>query len=271
MDVEKEIVVEAWDESLEPVSMTRVPEEFRTYEIVQDSEARAKLVRPLLFPLVAVGLTILNLVRSTSCDCSNSLRRQTSRRGRSRRRSSQEEHQGRGDLRSRRGTRFGRGGRVVQYGGRDVEDSLHLGGQVSTEEAEVFQQGPHGIRVEQIQPDALRVSSSSPSGPRFLTEDFLLFSTDNPPPKVVQGYKFNVFYPDLIDKSSAPYVPPRLPSLTSTYLLFSDRTSSSRRRATTIPARYSLPAEHRTRISPSPSSTDPGVRPTSLVSMSCSI
>ena len=29
-------------------------------------------------------------------------------------------------------------------------------------------------------------------------------STDNPPPKVVQGYKFNIFYPDLIDKSKAP-------------------------------------------------------------------
>ena len=27
---------------------------------------------------------------------------------------------------------------------------------------------------------------------------------NNPPPKVVQGYKFNVFYPDLIDKSKAP-------------------------------------------------------------------
>ncbi|KAJ3856898.1 mid region of cactin-domain-containing protein [Lentinula lateritia] len=30
------------------------------------------------------------------------------------------------------------------------------------------------------------------------------YDTDNPPPKVVQGYKFNVFYPDLIDKSKAP-------------------------------------------------------------------
>ncbi len=29
-------------------------------------------------------------------------------------------------------------------------------------------------------------------------------STDNPPPKVVQGYKFNIFYPDLIDKLKAP-------------------------------------------------------------------
>lgn len=30
------------------------------------------------------------------------------------------------------------------------------------------------------------------------------YDHDNPPPKVVQGYKFNVFYPDLIDKSQAP-------------------------------------------------------------------
>ncbi|KAF9388851.1 hypothetical protein CPC16_006211 [Podila verticillata] len=30
------------------------------------------------------------------------------------------------------------------------------------------------------------------------------YDHDNPPPKVVQGYKFNLFYPDLIDKSQAP-------------------------------------------------------------------
>jgi len=30
------------------------------------------------------------------------------------------------------------------------------------------------------------------------------YDQDNPPPKVVQGYKFNVFYPDLIDKTKAP-------------------------------------------------------------------
>jgi len=30
------------------------------------------------------------------------------------------------------------------------------------------------------------------------------YDADNPPPKVVQGYKFNVFYPDLIDKKKAP-------------------------------------------------------------------
>ncbi|KAJ2657966.1 hypothetical protein IW148_004924 [Coemansia sp. RSA 1199] len=30
------------------------------------------------------------------------------------------------------------------------------------------------------------------------------YDKDNPPPKVVQGYKFNIFYPDLIDRTSAP-------------------------------------------------------------------
>ncbi|GHJ88471.1 hypothetical protein NliqN6_4873 [Naganishia liquefaciens] len=30
------------------------------------------------------------------------------------------------------------------------------------------------------------------------------YDTDNPPPKVVQGYKFNIFYPDLIDKTVTP-------------------------------------------------------------------
>ena len=30
------------------------------------------------------------------------------------------------------------------------------------------------------------------------------YDPDNPPPKVVQGYKFNLFYPDLIDKSKTP-------------------------------------------------------------------
>ena len=30
------------------------------------------------------------------------------------------------------------------------------------------------------------------------------YDFDNPPPKIVQGYKFNIFYPDLIDRSATP-------------------------------------------------------------------
>ena len=32
----------------------------------------------------------------------------------------------------------------------------------------------------------------------------LHYTTDNPPPKTVQGYKFNVFYPHLLDKTKTP-------------------------------------------------------------------
>ena len=28
------------------------------------------------------------------------------------------------------------------------------------------------------------------------------YDFDNPPPKIVQGYKFNIFYPDLADKTN---------------------------------------------------------------------
>ena len=54
--------------------------------------------------------------------------------------------------------------------------------------------------MEQIQSDTLRVSRKQLLLHTILT----ICSTDNPPPKVVQGYKFNIFYPDLIDKSKAP-------------------------------------------------------------------
>ncbi len=30
------------------------------------------------------------------------------------------------------------------------------------------------------------------------------YDIDHPPPKVVQGYKFNLFYPDLVDKRKTP-------------------------------------------------------------------
>ena len=30
------------------------------------------------------------------------------------------------------------------------------------------------------------------------------YDRDNPPPKTVQGYKFNIFYPDLIDPTQTP-------------------------------------------------------------------
>ena len=53
------------------------------------------------------------------------------------------------------------------------------------------------------------------------------YDHDNPPPKVVQGYKFNIFYPDLINKDEAP-----------TYSLEKVRWTSSR--LSTLCSRFSL-------------------------------
>jgi len=70
--------------------------------------------------------------------------------------------QGRGDLPGGGRPRVRRGGGAVQPRGRDVEAELQLGGQVPPAQAQVLQQGAHGLRVEQVQPDALRVRSPSP-------------------------------------------------------------------------------------------------------------
>ncbi|KAJ1930016.1 hypothetical protein IWQ60_000680 [Tieghemiomyces parasiticus] len=46
------------------------------------------------------------------------------------------------------------------------------------------------------------------------------YDDDNPPPKVVQGYQFNIFYPDLIDKTVAPsYVVDKDPTSDETVIL----------------------------------------------------
>lgn len=38
----------------------------------------------------------------------------------------------------------------------------------------------------------------------ILTDEFDNHQDMDNPPKIVQGYKFNIFYPDLIDKNSTP-------------------------------------------------------------------
>ena len=47
---------------------------------------------------------------------------------------------------------------------------------------------------------------SSPSSCRYEWNKYnqTHYDGDNPPPKTVQGYKFNIFYPELIDKQKAP-------------------------------------------------------------------
>ncbi|XP_045527338.1 cactin [Pieris brassicae] len=70
--------------------------------------------------------------------------------------------------------------------------------------------------VEQVLPDQpyLWADKYRPRKPRYFNRVHTGFEwnkynqthydMDNPPPKIVQGYKFNIFYPDLIDNNSTP-------------------------------------------------------------------
>ncbi|XP_049876850.1 cactin [Pectinophora gossypiella] len=73
-----------------------------------------------------------------------------------------------------------------------------------------------GFSVEHALPDqpCLWADKYRPRKPRYFNRVHTGFEwnkynqthydMDNPPPKIVQGYKFNIFYPDLIDKNSTP-------------------------------------------------------------------
>lgn len=161
MEIEEEIVQEDWDPTLEPTMMSRIPEELRGAEIVEEGEDRERLVSFLPSPLL-IDIDVLGFaVRSTTLSGANSIRhqaKQARRRSRRRRRPETSRRKGRGNLPSRRRTRVGRRGGIVQYGGGDVEAGVYLGGQIPTTKAEIFLQDSFWIRVEQIRSDALRVS-----------------------------------------------------------------------------------------------------------------
>ena len=161
MEIEEEIVQEDWDPTLEPTMMSRIPEELRGAEIVEEGEDRERLVS-FLSILRSIKADVFDIaVRATSLSGPNPIRHQTQqarRRSRRRRRSETSGRKRRRNLSSGRRTRIGRRGGAVQYGGGDVEAGVHLGGQVSTEEAEIFLQDSFWIRMEQICSDALRVS-----------------------------------------------------------------------------------------------------------------
>lgn len=63
---------------------------------------------------------------------------------------------------------------------------------------------PHYSWSDRYQPRKPRYFNRVHTGFEWNKYNQTHYDIDNPPPKVVQGYKFNLFYPDLIDKSKAP-------------------------------------------------------------------
>jgi len=64
--------------------------------------------------------------------------------------------------------------------------------------------GTTGRKNEKYKPRKPRYFNRVHTGFEWNKYNQTHYDIDNPPPKIVQGYKFNIFYPDLIDKSVTP-------------------------------------------------------------------
>ena len=85
---------------------------------------------------------------------------------------------------------------------REVARGVEEGEEIFTGEEEVASSNPQW--ASKYKPRKPRYFNRVQMGYEWNKYNQTHYDHDNPPPKVVQGYKFNVFYPDLIDKSRAP-------------------------------------------------------------------
>ncbi|CAG0914786.1 unnamed protein product [Notodromas monacha] len=106
---------------------------------------------------------------------------------------------------------------LVQSKGRRVEDVMTSEEKALQKEARkgmTDDEAVFGVEAELEQQSYLWSDKYRPRKPRYFNRVHTGFEwnkynqthydMDNPPPKIVQGYKFNIFYPDLLDKSSTP-------------------------------------------------------------------
>ncbi|KAH8723774.1 mid region of cactin-domain-containing protein [Phaeosphaeriaceae sp. PMI808] len=85
---------------------------------------------------------------------------------------------------------------------REVARGVEDGEEIFTAEEAVATSRPHW--TVDYKPRKPRYFNRVQMGYEWNKYNQTHYDHDNPPPKVVQGYKFNIFYPDLIDKAKAP-------------------------------------------------------------------
>ncbi|KAF2844629.1 hypothetical protein T440DRAFT_494003 [Plenodomus tracheiphilus IPT5] len=85
---------------------------------------------------------------------------------------------------------------------REVARGVEEGEEIFTAEEDVATSKPQW--AESYVPRKPRYFNRVQMGYEWNKYNQTHYDHDNPPPKVVQGYKFNIFYPDLIDKVKAP-------------------------------------------------------------------
>lgn len=87
---------------------------------------------------------------------------------------------------------------------REVARGVGDNEEIFTGEEEVSTSGPKPAWASKYRPRKPRYFNRVQMGYEWNKYNQTHYDHDNPPPRVVQGYKFNIFYPDLIDKGKAP-------------------------------------------------------------------
>eukprot|EP00617_Octactis_speculum_P021065 CAMPEP_0185767826 /NCGR_PEP_ID=MMETSP1174-20130828/45585_1 /TAXON_ID=35687 /ORGANISM="Dictyocha speculum, Strain CCMP1381" /LENGTH=493 /DNA_ID=CAMNT_0028452189 /DNA_START=42 /DNA_END=1520 /DNA_ORIENTATION=- len=82
-------------------------------------------------------------------------------------------------------------------GMEDLEEEMGLADEVGTKDQVYWWQ-------DKYRPRKPRYFNRVKTGYEWNKYNQTHYDHDNPPPKTVQGYKFNVFYPDLIDRTNTP-------------------------------------------------------------------
>lgn len=86
---------------------------------------------------------------------------------------------------------------------REVARGLGENEELFTQEEEVVTKNRH-LWAEQHRPRKPKYFNRVQLGYEWNKYNQTHYDHDNPPPKVVQGYKFNIFYPELVEKTKAP-------------------------------------------------------------------
>jgi len=87
---------------------------------------------------------------------------------------------------------------------REVARGVEEGEEIFTAEEQVATARPNWAADYDYKPRKPRYFNRVQMGFEWNKYNQTHYDQENPPPKVVQGYKFNIFYPDLIDKQKAP-------------------------------------------------------------------
>lgn len=205
----KAVEKEEWDVSLEPISFAKIPEPLKSCEIVEPGLAKQKLVRPIAL-----------IVSSAHTDTTSHSSQFAARRK---------------IVQTRFVTKKSLVAATESTGekknAKDEEIYNAVTGQGMDEEEELF-----NLEVEMSKQAYSWEDKYRPRKPRYFNKvhtgyewnkyNQTHYDSDNPPPKVVQGYRFNIvsltsrgsifsrrfadlhyysqFYPDLIDKTKAP-------------------------------------------------------------------